>query len=96
MDFFESYASVICYESLQINLAITATNNMEAWQIDYIVAYLNSLPQGKVYIKLHDGSVAKLLHSLYGTMDSAYNWWDALNRDMSELGYCCSKADPSV
>ena len=96
VDFFESYASVIHYKSLWMNLAIAAANNMEAWQIDYIAAYLNSLPQAKVYIKLHDGSVAELLHSLYGTMDGAYNWWDALNRDMSELGYCHSKADPSV
>jgi len=61
VDFFESYTSVVYYESLRMNLVIAAANNMEAWQIDYIMAYLNSLPQAKVYIKLHDGSIAELL-----------------------------------
>ena len=93
VDFFESYTSVICYESLCMNLTITVANDMEAWQIDYIAAYLNSLPQAKVYIKLRDGSIAKLLCSLYGTMDGAYNWWDALDKDMADLGYYCSKAN---
>jgi len=74
VDFFESYASVVRYESLHMNLAITAANNMKAWQINYVATYLNSLPQAKVYIKLHDGSIAELLCSLYGLMDGAYNW----------------------
>jgi len=29
-------------------------------------------------------------------MDSAYNWWDSLNKDMADLGCYCSQADPSV
>ena len=64
VDFFESYASVVHYKSLQMNLAIAAANNMKAWQINHVAAYLNSLLQAKVYIKLHDGSVAELLRSL--------------------------------
>jgi hypothetical protein len=33
---------------------------------------------------------------LYGTMDGAYNWWETLDAEMSELEYYCSKADLSV
>ena len=29
-------------------------------------------------------------------MDGAYNWWETLDAEMSELGYYHSKADPSV
>ena len=34
--------------------------------------------------------------TLYGTMDGAYNWWETLNAEMSDLGYYHLKADPSV
>ena len=82
-----------------MNLAITAANNMETWQVDYIAAYLNLKPQA--YIELPDGAkaqgkIGKLNRTLYGTMDGAYNWWETLDAEMSELGYYCSKADPSV
>ena len=96
VDFFESYASVVHYESLRMNLAIAAANNIEAWQINYVAAYLNSLPQAKVYIKLHDGTITELLYLLYRLMDGTYNWWDTLDKDMADLGYYHSKADPSV
>jgi Reverse transcriptase (RNA-dependent DNA polymerase) len=36
VDFFKTYASVVHYESLQMNLAIAAANNMETWQVDYV------------------------------------------------------------
>lgn len=55
VDFFETYTSVIRYESLQKNLAIAAANNMETWQVDYIATYLNSKPQAEIYIELPDG-----------------------------------------
>ena len=84
-----------------MNLAIAAANDMEAWQIDYVAAYLNSKPQVDIYIELPEGAkvqgkIGKLNKTLYGTMDGAYNWWETLDEEMSELGYYRSKADPSV
>ena len=75
-----------------MNLAITATKGMEAWQIDYVTAYLNAEPQATVHIELPEGAkvegkVGLLWKSLYGMMDGAANWWGALDRDMKELGY---------
>ena len=101
VDFFETYASVVCYESLWMNLAIAAANDMETWQVDYVAAYLNSKPQAEIYIELPEGAkvqgkIGRLNRTLYGTMDGAYNWWETLDTEMSELGYYCSKADPSV
>ena len=101
VDFFETYASVMCYELLQMNLAIAATNNMETWQVDYVAAYLNSKPQANIYIELPDGAkvqgkIGKLNRTLYGTMCGACNWWETFNAEMLDLGYYCLKADPSV
>ena len=83
VDFFETYASVVCYESLCMNLAIAAANDMETWQVDYVAAYLNSKPQAEIYIELPEGAkvqgkIGKLNKTLYGTMDGAYNWWETL------------------
>jgi len=101
INFFETYASVVQYESLQMNLAITAATNMEAWQLDYIVAYLNLHPQATIHAELPDGAkvlgrVALLLKTLYRTMDGAYNWTEALDKEMGELDYYRSKADSAV
>ena len=59
VDFYESYTSVIWYELLHMNLAIAMAKNMEAWQIDYIAAYLNAKPQATVHIKLSEGVKVK-------------------------------------
>lgn len=84
-----------------MNLAIATANNMETWQVDYIAAYLNSKLQADIYIKLPDGAkvqgkIGRLNKTLYRTMDGAYNWWETLDAEILELGYYCSKADPSV
>ena len=101
VDFYELYAFVIRYESLCMNLAIAAAMDMEAWQIDYVVAYLNAKPQATVHIELPEGAkvegkVRLLQKSLYGMMDGAANWWWTLDEDMKELGYCQLRADTAV
>ena len=101
VNFYESYASIVRYESLWMNLAIVAATDMEVWQINYVAAYLNAKPQATVYIELLDGAKVKgkvriLQKSLYSTMDGVANWWETLDRDMLELGYCQSRADPLV
>ena len=62
---------------------------------------MNSKSQATVFIELPDGAkqegkVGHLDRTLYGTMDRANNWWGTLDKEMSELGYYHSKADPSV
>ena len=84
-----------------MNLTIAAATNMEAWQVDYVAAYLNSKPQATIFIELPDGAkqegkVRCLDKTLYGMMDGVNNWWGTLDEEMGELGYYRSKADPSV
>jgi Reverse transcriptase (RNA-dependent DNA polymerase) len=92
LDFFETYASVIWYESLQMNLAIAAANSMETWQVDYVAPYLSSKLQADIYIEVPEGAkvqekIGKLNRILYGTIYGAYNLWEILDAEMSELGY---------
>jgi Reverse transcriptase (RNA-dependent DNA polymerase) len=42
VDYFKTYASLVRYKSLRMNLVIAAANDMEAWQVDYVGAYLNA------------------------------------------------------
>jgi hypothetical protein len=104
IDYFETYASVVCYESLRMNLAIAAMEDMEAWQVDFVSAYLNApmrevilMEQPEGYMALGtEGKVAQLDYTLYGTMQCANNWWDSLDKEYRQLGYYWSKADTSV
>ena len=91
VDFFETYASVVRYESLWMNLAIATALDMEAWQVDYVAVYLNSHPQVITYIELPDGAkvkgkIGQLNKMLYGTMDGAYNWAETLNKEWESWG----------
>ncbi|RDB17165.1 Retrovirus-related Pol polyprotein from transposon TNT 1-94 [Hypsizygus marmoreus] len=103
----DNYASVVRYESLRMNLAIAAAKDMEAWQVDYVGAYLNASTQVPIIMDQPEGyeeipgeggaqKVALVTKALYGTMDGAYNWWETYDREMKELGYYRSQADQSV
>ena len=84
-----------------MNLATTTAKDIEAWQVNYITAYLNAELQATIYIELPDstkmeGKVGLLQKSLYGMMDGTANWWEMLDKNMKELRYKHSKIDPSV
>jgi hypothetical protein len=104
VDFFETYASVVWYESLRMLLATAASKGWEVWGVDFVSAYLNSEMKEDVYMEQPEGMVvegsellvAKLDFTLYGTMQGASNWWAELDGAYSELGYERSKADPSI
>jgi hypothetical protein len=73
IDYFETYVSVVRYESLWMNLVITAMEDMEAWQVDFVGIYLNA-PMHKVILMEQpegymapgtEGKVAQLDYTLY-------------------------------
>ena len=51
-DFDKTYAAVVQLKSLHMSAAIAAQEGLEIWQVDFISAYLNSIPEHKVYIHL--------------------------------------------
>lgn len=104
VDFFDTYASVVRYESLRITLAIAASKGWKTWAIDFVSAYLNSRMKEKVFmdqpegmvVQGSEGMIAQLDFSLYGTMQGASNWWEELDGTYNSLGYRRSHADQSV
>ena len=103
MDYFKTYASMVRYKSLHMNLAIAAAKDMETWQVNYVRAYLNTDNQVLTYMEQPEGyyvedqsKVALMTKALYGMMDGVTNWFEALDQEMGELGYYQLKADPLV
>jgi Reverse transcriptase (RNA-dependent DNA polymerase) len=84
--------------------AIAAKYDLKLWQIDFVGAYLNSLTKEDIYMKQPEGfvepgyedHVAKLVHTIYGTMQGAHDWYKTLNTTFNELGYIKSHTNQCV
>ena len=87
-----------------MSAAIAAKYDLKLWRIDFVGAYLNSLTKEDIYMKQPEGfvepgyedSVAKLVHTIYGTMQGGHDWFNTLGTTYDELGYITSRADPCV
>jgi Reverse transcriptase (RNA-dependent DNA polymerase) len=47
----DSFAAVVRYESIQMLFALSASKGLEMWLIDFVRAYLNLEPQEDNYLK---------------------------------------------
>src|ERR1700678_383365 len=104
VDYNETWAAVTRLESVRMTAAIAAKHNLKLWRIDFVGAYLNSLTKEDIYMKQPKGFVepgyedyvAKLVHTIYGTMQGGHDWYETLGTTFDELGYTTSRADPCV
>src|SRR5258705_10602861 len=104
IDYNETWAGVKRLESVRMTAAIAAKHDLKLWRIDYVGAYLNSLTKEDIYMKQPEGfvepgledHVCKLVHTIYGTMQGAHDWYETLKDTYSKLGYTTSRADPCV
>jgi hypothetical protein len=104
IDYNETWAGVTRLESDRMTAAIAAKYDLKLWRIDFVGAYLNSLTKEDIYMKQPEGfvepgyeeHVAKLIHTIYGTMQGAHDWFETLGTTYNELGYTTSRADPCV
>jgi hypothetical protein len=104
VDYNETWAGVTRLESVRMTAAIAAKLNLKLWRIDFVGAYLNSLTKEDIYMEQPEGFVepglenrkAKLIHTIYGTMQGGNNWWKTLDTTYNDLGYTTSRADPCV
>ena len=103
----ESFAAVMRYESIQMLFALIASKGLHMWLIDFVGAYLNSKPQGENYLKIPEGfeghynipGVDRVLIMnlmIYGTMDGANNWFRELNSTFTKPGHRQLCADPCI
>ena len=104
VDYNETWAAVTRLESVRLTAAIAAKHDLKLWRIDFVGAYLNSITKEDIYMKQPEGFVepgkedhaAKLVHTIYGTMQGGHDWWKTLGTTYDELGYTTSRADPCV
>src|SRR6266508_338599 len=104
IDYNEMWAGVTRLESVRMMATIAAKYDLKLWRIDFIGAYLNSLTKEDIYMKQPEGFVelgfedyvCKLIHTIYGTMQGAYDWYETLSAMYDKLGYITSQADPCV
>ena len=85
-----------------MSAAVAAQEGLEIWQVDFISAYLNSIPEHEVYMRLPpgfpggEGKLARLRKTIYGLMQGGFDWYWMLDGMYTELGYKRSRADPCV
>jgi len=104
VDYNETWAGVTRLESVRMTAAIAANRDLKLWRIDFVGAYLNSLTKEDIFMKQPEGfvqpgfedHVCKLVHTIYGTMQGAHDWYETLTNTYDKLGYITSRADPCV
>ena len=104
VDYNETWAAVTRLESVRMTAAIAAKFDLKLWRIDFVGAYLNSLTKEDIYMKQPEGFVepgyedyvAKLVHTIYGTMQGGHDWYQTLSGTYNDLGYTTSHADTCV
>jgi hypothetical protein len=83
---------------------IAAHLNLKLWQINFIGAYLNSLTKEDICMRQLEGfiepgcedHICKLIHTIYGTMQEAHNWYEKLTNMYDKLGYTTLRADSYI
>ena len=101
-DFDETYAAVVCLELLRMSAAIATQESFKIWQVNFVSAYLNSIPEHEVYMRLPpgfpggEGKLAKLRKTIYGLMQGGFDWYWTLDGAYADLDYTRSHADPCI
>lgn len=102
IDYFETFAPVVRYESVRAVLAIAAKHDMELIQFDVKTAFLNSYLDEEIYMQqpqgYDDGSgyVCRLKKCLYGLKQASRNWNDKFKEFVISHGLLQSESDPCV
>jgi Reverse transcriptase (RNA-dependent DNA polymerase)/GAG-pre-integrase domain len=104
VDYNETWAGVTRLESVWMTAAVAAKLDLKLWRIDFVGAYLNSLTKEDIYMEQPEGFVkpgsenkkAKLVHTIYGTMQGGHDWWNTLDTTYDKLDYVTSRADQCV
>ena len=102
IDYTETFAPVVRYESVRTLIAISALEDLEMCQFDIKTAFLYGHLKEDIYMNqpegYEDGSgrVCKLQKGLYGLKQSPRCWNDKFHSFLSSYGLIRSEADHSV
>lgn len=104
IDYNETYAPVVRYESIRAVLATAAAHNMEIMQFDVKTAFLHGDLSEEIYMEQpqgfvdsrHPNSVCRLQKSLYGLKQASRAWNVKFDNFLLQSGFIRSNADPCV
>ena len=107
IDYERSYAPVCRIGSIWTLLAIACGHGWPVWQMDVVVAFLQSLIDKDVFVDPTPGHdprdsttgevmVYKLQRSLYGLAKSPVLWYDTIDGVLVVIGFRPTQSDPCV
>lgn len=107
IDYFETFASVVRYNTLRIILAISAQENLEIDSIDIDTAFLNPPLKEENYMEIppllelrhptvnQNTHYLKLSKSLYGLKQAPHEWFMMVKGFFFKLGLSAGNSDPN-
>lgn len=102
IDYKETFAPVVRYDSVRAVLALAAIHDMEIVQFDVKTAFLNGKLEETIYMKVPDGvehernQVCRLKRSLYGLKQSSRVWNARFVDFIRDCNLKQSHSDPCV
>ena len=102
VDYFETFAPVVRYESVRCALSLAAAHDMDIRQFDVKTAFLNGKLDEVVYMEQPEGfedgtdRVCKLNRSLYGLKQSPRNWNARFNEFLTREAFVATPEDTCV
>ncbi|KAI0992459.1 hypothetical protein K3495_g15726, partial [Podosphaera aphanis] len=108
LDYSETFASVIRYNTLRAVLGIAAVRDLEIDSVDIDTAFLNPLLKEEIYMELPpffellDPSAVRQTHylklnkSLYGLKQAPHEWFMMVKNFFHELGLQPGDSDPNI
>ena len=99
IDFNETYAPVVKFNTLRALLALAAKLDLHVHQLDVVTAFLNGDLDAEIWMRLPDGvanDVVKLRRSLYGLKQSPRLWNKVLDSFLQDLGFSASEYDTAL
>lgn len=104
IDFFETFAPVVRWETIRILIAIATHLNWPIHQLDVLTAFLNGILEEEVYLHQPLGFIArgaehlvcKLHKALYGLKQSPRAWYARLHQALLAWNLTQSASDPNL
>jgi len=99
VDYENTFASIIKFDTLRVFLAIAAMKDLELHQVDVNNAFTESFLKEIIYMfsssemKVKSDCVLRVLRSLYDLKQAARDWHDRCVTALSELGFAQCAAD---
>jgi hypothetical protein len=99
-DYVDTFAPVVCLETLRIILAMSVVNDLHIGQMDVKGAYLNGILKERVYMRQPEGyddesgRACQLVKTLYGLKQSGREWNRELDEKLRKRRFKRLRSDP--